>query len=248
MPRGRPLTAPGAPVSNRIVRISEIFHSIQGEGQLTGIPSVFVRTSGCNLRCGWCDTPYASWNPEGDHLTVPEIVDRVRAYACRHIVLTGGEPMVADEVPELAAVLRETGHHITIETAATVPPNGIACDLASLSPKLSNSDPGPEAPGDWRERHEARRLRPEVIRSWIDAYSCQLKFVVAGEEDLPEIQDLLASLNRTIPPETVLLMPEGIDPAVLRQRSLWLAELCRRHGYRFSPRLHIELFGNTRGT
>ncbi len=248
MPRGGPLTAPGSPVSNRIVRISEIFHSIQGEGQLAGIPSVFVRTSGCNLRCGWCDTPYASWNPEGDQLTIPEILDRVRAYTCRHIVLTGGEPMVATELPELAAALRETGHHITIETAATVPPNGIACDLASLSPKLANSDPGPEAPGDWRERHEARRLRPDVIRAWIDAYPYQLKFVVAGEGDLREILDLLDTLDRTIPAENILLMPEGTDPATLRRRAKWIAEICRETGYRYAPRLHIELFGNTRGT
>ena len=249
MPLGnRALTAPGSPASNRIVRISEIFHSIQGEGQLAGIPSVFVRTSGCNLRCGWCDTPYASWKPEGDDLPVTEILQRVRDYGCRHVVLTGGEPMLARELPELAAALLGSGHHLTIETASTLPPEGIACDLASLSPKLANSDPGPEAPGDWRERHEARRLQPEVIRAWIDAYPYQFKFVVAGEGDLREIQDLLRTLDRSIPPENVLLMPEGTDSDTLRKRAKWIADMCRQHGYRYAPRLHIELFGNTRGT
>lgn len=228
--------------------VSEIFHSLQGEGQLAGIPSVFVRTSGCNLRCGWCDTPYASWEPEGRNLSVDEIVREAGRYACRHVVLTGGEPMVAADLPDLAGRLRSGGRHITIETAATLPPDGIACDLASLSPKLANSDPGENAPAGWRERHEARRLNPDAIRAWIDAGPYQLKFVVAEEGDLEEIRELLRSLERPVPPENVLLMPEGTDSAVLHERALWLAGVCRKHGYRFTPRLHIELFGNTRGT
>src|SRR5947209_7549513 len=124
------------------MKISEIFFSIQGEGTLVGVPSVFVRTSGCNLRCAWCDTPYASWNPEGEPRTVPQIVSAVEAHpTARHVVLTGGEPMIAKEIRELASAVKATGRHITIETAATVPPDGIACDLASLSPKLLNSAP-----------------------------------------------------------------------------------------------------------
>ena len=104
------------------MRISEIFHSIQGEGLLAGVPSVFIRTSGCNLRCRWCDTPYASWNPEGEEMGLKVIMERVSGYDCRHVVLTGGEPMVASGIRELAAALRSAGMHITIETAATVPP------------------------------------------------------------------------------------------------------------------------------
>src|SRR4051812_11724532 len=111
--------------------ISEIFFSLQGEGELTGVPSVFVRASGCNLRCNWCDTPYASWSPEGTQMTVPEIVGAVRVHPARHVVLTGGEPMIAKGVRELAAELKRLGYHITIETAATIAPDGIACDLAS---------------------------------------------------------------------------------------------------------------------
>ena len=157
--------------------------------------------------------------------------------------------MLAKELPALAGALRAEGRHITIETAATIPPGEIACDLASLSPKLSNSDPGAAAPEGWRQRHEARRWRPDVIRAWIDGgYAWQLKFVVSEEEDVSEIQALLREVDRPVPAEAVMLMPEGVDSKVLRERSRWLAGVCREHGYRLAPRLHIELFGNTRGT
>ena len=133
--------------------ISEIFHSLQGEGQLAGVPSVFVRTSGCNLRCNWCDTPYASWAPEGRTMTVGEIVTAVRQFPARHVVLTGGEPMIAPGIRELAAEFRRLSYHITIETAATIAPAGIACDLASLSPKLRNSTPDARLDEAWRRKH-----------------------------------------------------------------------------------------------
>lgn len=232
------------------MRISEIFHSVQGEGLLLGVPSVFVRTSGCNLRCRWCDTPYASWNPEGEEMSVSEITGRVLAYHCPHVVLTGGEPMVASGIAELAADLRAHGMHITIETAGTIAPGEIACDLASLSPKLKNSTPDVEQAGPWSERHEATRLQPEVIRRWLEKGPCQLKFVVARVEDLPEIEELLNEVG-AVPGFTrdrVLLMPEGTDVETLRERGPLLAEFCMEHGFRFAPRIHIELFGNTRGT
>ena len=227
--------------------ISEIFHSLQGEGLLLGVPSVFIRTSGCNLRCRWCDTPYASWKPEGEELGIDEIMKRVSAYQCHHVVLTGGEPMIAAGLPELAARLRAAGHHITIETAATVMPEGIACDLGSLSPKLSNSTPEEAIAGAWKERHEHRRCRPDVIRAWLAAGAYQLKFVVTSAEDLSEIEALLQEVA-PVPRDHVLLMSEGIDAETLKKRSLWLAELCRDRGFRFAPRLHIELYGNTKGT
>src|SRR6266403_1884623 len=102
------------------MRLAELFHSIQGEGKLVGVPSVFVRASGCNLRCSWCDTSYASWDPEGDELAVEQIVQQVAAHPARHVVLTGGEPMIMPDIAELAAALRAREYHITIETAATV--------------------------------------------------------------------------------------------------------------------------------
>jgi 7-carboxy-7-deazaguanine synthase len=228
--------------------ISEIFHSLQGEGGLAGVPSVFVRTSGCNLRCNWCDTPYASWSPEGTTMSVAEIVAAVRQHDARHVVLTGGEPMLAKDLRELAAELKQLGYHITIETAATIAPDGIACDLASLSPKLKNSAPDARLDDTWRKRHEALRWQPEVVKAWLDQGGYQLKFVVSQAEDVTEIESMLAQLGREIPRAQVLLMPEGVTVGVLRARAGWLGELCKQRGYRYAPRLQIELYGNQRGT
>jgi len=228
--------------------ISEIFHSLQGEGQLAGVPSVFVRTSGCNLRCNWCDTPYASWAPEGKTMTVGEIVTAVRQFPARHVVLTGGEPMIAPGIRELAAEFRRLSYHITIETAATIAPAGIACDLASLSPKLSNSTPDARLDEAWRRKHDSLRWQPEVVRTWLTEYGYQLKFVVSQEADVTEIETMLGQLGGTIPRAQVLLMPEGVTVEALRARAVWLGELCKQRGYRYAPRLHVELYGNKRGT
>lgn len=227
--------------------ISEIFYSVQGEGTLVGTPSVFVRTSGCNLRCRWCDTPYASWRPEGTEMSVDEILAAVLAHPTRFVVVTGGEPMIAKAMPELLARLRDAGKHITIETAGTVPPEGVACDLVSLSPKLSNSTPGAEA-GAWVQRHEETRSQPSVLRAWCEAYDYQLKFVISTAEDLAEARGVVASIGLPIPPEKVLLMPEGTSAEAIQSRTSLLVEACKTHGYRYSPRLHIDLFGNRRGT
>jgi 7-carboxy-7-deazaguanine synthase len=229
--------------------ISEIFYSIQGEGSLVGVPSVFVRTSGCNLRCGWCDTPYASWNPEGVEMSLEEIMAEVAKHPTRYVVVTGGEPMVAKEMPRLLANLREAGKHITLETAGTVVPDGVACDLASISPKLAHSTPTEERAGKaWVEKHERTRLQPDVLRSWCSAYAFQLKFVVASEADVEEVRAVVSSIGVPVPPEKILLMPEGITQEALRARQTWLVEVCKRTGWRYSPRLHIDLFGNKRGT
>lgn len=229
--------------------ISEIFHSIQGEGELTGVPSVFVRSSGCNLRCAWCDTPYASWQPDGTEMSVEAVLEQVLAFSCRHAVLTGGEPMLARGIRELAAGLTDRGVHVTLETAGTIPPAGIHCDLASLSPKLANSTPQQEAVGAaWVERHEKIRLQPACLREWITGYAYQLKFVVSAESDLDEILGLLESVGGDIPAEKVLLMPEGVSTEVLAARRDFVVAACKQHGYRYCQRLQIELFGNTRGT
>ncbi len=229
--------------------ISEIFHSIQGEGELTGVASVFVRTSGCNLRCAWCDTPYASWQPEGQEMSVEEVLQRVLAFRCRHAVLTGGEPLLARGIRELAAGLADCGIHTTIETAGTVPPAGIRCDLASISPKLANSTPRIEDVGAaWLERHESTRLQPACLREWITGYPYQLKFVVAAAADVDEIRQLLDLLACDVPAAKVLLMPEGIAAEALAARRDFVVAACKQHGYRYCHRLHVELFGNTRGT
>jgi len=228
--------------------ISEIFYSLQGEGVLTGVPSVFVRASGCNLRCNWCDTPYASWEPEGETRTLAQIVAEVQNHPARHVVLTGGEPMIAKDIRILADELKKLDYHITIETAATIAPSGIACDLASLSPKLLNSAPDERLSVAWRKKHEQLRWQPNVVREWIDGYPFQFKFVVSQPGDVEEIEGMLASLGRDIPRERVLLMPEGTSLETIRSRAGWLGELCKARGYRYAHRLHIELYGNKRGT
>jgi len=229
--------------------ISELFYSVQGEGELTGVPSVFVRTSGCNLRCRWCDTKYASWEPKGEETTVSAVLDYVDAQNANHVVLTGGEPMVAKDISELAQALRERKQHVTIETAATVLPDGIACDLASLSPKLSNSTPlVGEIDSGWIEKHEARRLQSDVIDAWMADYDYQLKFVVASQTDLDEVDDLLGKLKRAPLVHKVLLMPEGVSTKALQERDALLVEHCKQRGFRYCRRLHVDLFGNIPGT
>ena len=180
-------------------------------------------------------------------MSVSEILKKVSAWSFNHIVVTGGEPMIALDLAELADALKKQGKHITIETAGSILPNGIPCDLASISPKLSNSTPSPERDPAWAKKHEATRLQPEVISEWIRKYPFQLKFVVSTENDLAEIKNLLSRLP-PVPLDRILLMPEGIDVKALAARSPWLVEICKREGFRFCPRLHIELFGHTRGT
>ena len=231
------------------MKIAELFHSIQGEGKLLGVPSVFVRASGCNLRCAWCDTPYASWNPEGEDLSVEEIAQRVTALKANHVVLTGGEPMIMPDITDLTRELRRRIRdvHITIETAATVW-KPVELDLASLSPKLANSTPWDREGGRFAQVHEKHRINLEVIQKFIDeSPDFQLKFVVSDEADLREIELILERLRKWRPSD-VLLMPEGTDAATLRDRAAWISDVCKRTGFRYSPRLHVELYGNKRGT
>ena len=229
------------------MRLSELFYSIQGEGKLTGVPSVFVRASGCNLRCTWCDTPYASWDPAGDDVAVDEIVRRVESFGAKHVVVTGGEPMIMPDVVEVCAALKSSGHHVTIETAATVY-KPVKLDLASLSPKLINSTPWQREGGRFAAAHEKQRINVPVIQQFIDAApEFQLKFVVSDERDLREIEQLLSQLKNWSPAD-VLLMPEGTTVDALSGRAGWISEVCKRTGFRYCPRLHVELYGNTRGT
>src|SRR4051812_7592243 len=229
------------------MKIAELFHSVQGEGKLMGVPSVFVRASGCNLRCTWCDTPYASWTPEGEDVPVEQIVARVREFPARHVVITGGEPMIMPDIAALCSALKGTGSHITIETAATVF-EPVEMDLASISPKLANSTPHDREGGRFVAMHERQRLNIGVIQQFIDTSpDFQLKFVVSTDRDFEEIQEILEQL-KNVKPSDVLLMPEGTDAQTLDSRAEWIADICKRTGFRFCPRLHVALYGNTRGT
>lgn len=229
---------------NIAMRISEIFYSIQGEGKLTGTPSAFIRTSGCNLRCIWCDSPYTSWQPGGESLSNAEIVRRLAEYSTRHVVLTGGEPLIADDVEDLTRLVKSSGYHLTLETAATVWKD-VVCDLASISPKLSNSTPW-ERDRKRAERHERDRINRDTIRRFMAFDDYQLKFVIDSPEDVAEVDELLDHLG-DVNPLDVLLMPQGVTAEELSDRGRWLAELCKERRFRFCPRLQIELYGNVRG-
>jgi 7-carboxy-7-deazaguanine synthase len=223
------------------VKIAEIFYSVQGEGLLAGVPSVFVRTSGCNLRCTWCDTPYTSWQPEGEDRSLESIADEVNGYGASHVVITGGEPMIAPGIEELTRRLKQ---HITVETAGTVDVE-VRCDLMSISPKLANSTPRHRDGGRWAAQHERLRYQPEILKRLIERYPYQLKFVISDPGDLTEVRTIVKEIEAS--KDRVLLMPEGVDPAVLAERGRWLVEICKQEAFRFSPRLHIELWGNRRG-
>jgi 7-carboxy-7-deazaguanine synthase len=228
------------------MHIAELFRSLQGEGLLTGTDSTFIRVSGCNLRCWFCDTPYASWYPEGQNLSLEEILAQVEAFDTSHVVITGGEPMIFRELVPLTAELRRQGRHITIETAgtATLP---VACDLMSISPKLSNSTPRADHHPQWAARHERTRHAPEVIRHLTANYPYQLKFVVDVIEDCQEVEAYLREFP-TIDRDRVLLMPQGIDLDELSKKAQWLEPYCAAHGLRYCPRRQIQWFGLMRGT
>lgn len=231
-------------IGRRLMLICEVFHSIQGEGRLTGVPSVFLRTSGCNLRCWFCDTPYSSWNPEGEERSVEQLLAQVRDYDCEHVVVTGGEPMLVKEVATLTERLKADGRHITIETAGTVD-LAVVADLMSISPKRANSVPGPAT--GWADRHEARRHRPDVIRRLTGEYDYQLKFVIDRPADVVDVESYLAEFP-SLRPENVYLMPQAVEPDEHIAKCEWVGEEAAQRGWKLSRRLHIELFGNTRGT
>jgi 7-carboxy-7-deazaguanine synthase len=228
------------------MRIAEIYRSVQGEGLLTGMPSVFVRTSGCNLRCWFCDTPYTSWRPEGHDLPTDEIVAQVEEWDTEHIVVTGGEPMLFSELIPLCARLRAIGRHITIETAGTLylP---VACNLMSISPKFASSAPPAATHSRWHRRHERERHRPAVIQRLIAEHEYQVKFVIDTPADLDEVARYLREFPQIVS-ERVLLMPQGIEQQQLDARAAWLRPFCQAEGFVFCPRKQIEWFGPVRGT
>jgi 7-carboxy-7-deazaguanine synthase len=238
----------------------EIFHSLQGEGLSLGRPSIFIRASLCNLHCVWCDTDY-TWNWEGTpwrherdcepgyakfrkaeqiiELAPTEVAALVREFPCRHLVLTGGEPLLQEEeFLEVLTILRasDPGWTAEIETNGTCEPGG-AFDAAitqyNVSPKLANS-----------RQEEKLRLHDGPLAFFAHSPKASFKFVITNETDLAEVADLRSRLD--LAPGHIILMPEGRDPETLAERSRWLAEICRDHGYRFSPRLHIELWGPAR--
>lgn len=237
MPLTLATTTPGEP---------EIFASLQGEGPSTGRPSVFVRLSHCNLACAWCDTAY-SWRFTGPDaferranqivLSESETAARIIALNGNRLVITGGEPLL--QAPALAKVLvLLSGMHIEIETNGTVAPPPALDALVhqyNVSPKLAHSG-----------NAAALALMPERLTAFAADQRAFFKFVVATPRDVGEI--LALAKTYAIPRERLFVMPEGTDSMTLQSRARWLAPLALEHGLRFSDRLHIHLYGDTRGT
>lgn len=229
--------------------ISEIFYTFQGEGKRLGRPSIFIRSSTCNLRCKWgntlCDTWYTSWKPEGKGWSVQQIMDEIKQWPCKEVVITGGEPFLQNDLEPLCRRLKEEGYYITIETNGTIFKN-VKVDLLSISPKLESSTPGEDTPIE-RKMHEERRL------AWLNNFvqfddlygDCQVKFVVDKPEDIVEIEQLVRSAS--LKDRIMWLMPQGITREELLERSVWIIEECKKRGWNFTPREHINVYGNKRG-
>ncbi|MFB0554676.1 MAG: 7-carboxy-7-deazaguanine synthase QueE [Phycisphaerae bacterium] len=224
--------------------INEIFYSLQGEGFLAGVPSVFVRLAGCPLRCRWCDTKYAWDQRAGQDYSIAEIVQTIQQWPCKLIVITGGEPMINSDLPQLVRQLKAADKHITIETAGIAYIPDLACDLMSISPKLSNSAPiDPELAAT----HEDSRLDIAILRKLIDNYEYQLKFIVDSETDLSEIQRTLKEIGN-VDSKKVMLMPQAATREELLAKSSMVAEICKHTGFIFCQRLQVLLWNNEKGT
>jgi len=232
------------------IRVAETFTSLQGEGRLTGTRSFFIRTSGCNLRCWFCDTPYASWHPEGEMQSVETLVAAAVESGCSHVVLTGGEPLLPPLSSELVRLLRAQSLHVTIETAGTID-RELTADLMSISPKLAGSGPkrgvSPSSSSTWVQRHEQRRWRPDVVRQLIErSLDYQVKFVVDEPDDFAQAAAAASELG--VPSANVWIMPQGITEAQLDRQASWLRPLCQQHGFQYCDRMHVRWYGNRRGT
>lgn len=230
--------------------INEIFYSLQGEGFLAGVPSVFVRLAGCPLRCRWCDTKYAWDEKAGQDYTIAEIVQTVlrkkspgQQNQSKFVVVTGGEPMINSDLPQLVRQLKTADKHITIETAGIAFIPDLACNLMSISPKLSNSAP---TDSELAAIHEDSRLDIAVLRKLIDNYKYQLKFVIDSQDDLPEIQQTLEKIGN-VDSKKVMLMPQAVTRDSLLTKSQMVADMCKRTGFAFCQRLQVLLWNNQKG-
>ncbi|MCI0498854.1 MAG: 7-carboxy-7-deazaguanine synthase QueE [Planctomycetales bacterium] len=222
--------------------VNELFYSLQGEGRLAGVPSVFIRLAGCPLRCHWCDTKYA-WNPDaGQSMTPEQILKQIGRHPTRYVVLTGGEPLVHEGAAEIIAAVSRSGYHVTIETAGIAYWADLPVNLMSISPKLSNA----LFPTAQNSTLAMPLADPNLIGCLIDAYDYQLKFVVDTPQDLDEIAKFLDKLAR-VDMYKVYLMPQASRTDEYLEKSRWLADYCIQTGFSFSPRLQVMLWGGQRG-
>lgn len=209
---------------------------------LAGVPSVFIRLAGCPLRCRWCDTAYAWDYAAGTEYAPADLVAAVGRFSCAHVVVTGGEPMVGPDLTarpgllDLTRALKNLGQHITIETAGVRFVPDLACDLMSISPKLSNASD-----------HERTCCDLTAAKSLIEAYPYQIKLVIDSPEDMPEVHEVLRQLG-DVDPQRVMLMPQARTRQEFEKGASVVAQLCLEAGLRFGPRLQAVLWENRPGT
>lgn len=225
------------------MQVVEIFYSLQGEGRLVGTPSVFIRFAGCPLSCRWCDTKYAWDSKAGTDYSIDQIIQTIAQYPTRFVVITGGEPMINDDLVELTKHLKAANKHITIETAGIKYLPHVVCDLMSISPKLSNSTPKDPL---LAAIHNDSKLDIAVLGKLIENYDYQLKFVVDTADDLAEIQQVTAWFD-FVDKEKIMLMPQAQTAKELTEKSLLVTELCLQTSYIFCQRLQVLLWNNQKG-
>ncbi|MCE5186972.1 MAG: 7-carboxy-7-deazaguanine synthase QueE [Planctomycetaceae bacterium] len=223
--------------------VNELFYSLQGEGSLAGVPSVFIRLAGCPLRCKWCDTKYAWDFAAGTEMSPDQLMQQIKDHPTRYVVLTGGEPLLSADLAPLTCLLHQHGCHVTVETSGIKCPTDLMADLVSISPKLANSAP---LDGDTAKQHGLARFDPASLQCLIETYPYQLKFVVDVPADLDEIAECLGQLPE-VDPYKVYLMPQAVRLEEYLQKSRWLADFCLQTGFSFSPRLQVMLWDNQRG-
>lgn len=227
------------------MKVSEVFYSIQGEGPWMGRPCVFIRLAGCNLRCGWCDTPYASWQAAGEERTVEELLGYLSRWPRVSVVITGGEPFLSPALPALCEALRAEGRPVALESAGTLFQH-LVCDLLVLSPKLKGSDPDPELYPAEAERHRRVRENQAPLRRLLQSSNPSvLKFVVSSLAEVRQSLALAEELSVGI--DRVWLMPQAAEPADLLMRAPLVAAWALEAGCHYGDRLHVRLWGNVKG-
>ncbi len=227
----------------------EIAPVIQGEGMLVGVPHLMVRTTGCNLRCEWCDTPYTSIKPEKGIYDLTDVEEALKKFPqIRHTFLTGGNPTMYRKLfLETIALLKKYEHHITVEDNGTIFIPNAGVDLMSISPKMANSIPSVEFIGEkLRKRHIDIISNYEPYRQWIRDSNYQLKFVIQSDNDIDDALRLVDAIGADR--RKVYFMPEGVTNEELTPRRQWLAQSCISLGVNYTDRLHVIIFGNTRNT
>lgn len=190
------------------MKVNEIFLSIQGEGVQTGIPTTFVRTTGCNLECGWCDTVYARDPDSGDEMTIGEILEKVRKNGVRHVCLTGGEPLIQKDMPLLVKALVDEGFLVAIETNGSMPIDyylGFDAPKVVISMDIKCPSSGMT---EYNRIESLKQLRP----------TDQLKFVIRDEKDFKYARETLKA--NPVGCQIIFQPVYGTDPKWLVKRVL----------------------------